>query len=355
MSWLALTLVLAAGLGQAPASAPEPLVVRQSMAQDRMAQFEDQVFRLSERLAASRPAEAERLRDALRRSGELLVRQEMQRAAEFLQQGQPAAAADHQEKAAAGLDTLLALMLEREQVASRPAPTTQVSLEELAELQRLIARMLARQMDLKSRTGQASTRPAEFGKLAEQQRELARQAASRPSDQRQRLKRAAEAMKRAAEQLAASQPAEAQTEQGKAIEALSKEQRALAAQLQQLQQAKQGRPSTQPAQGQAKPQQMQTSAQAKPQSCDRPSAEIRPDHAAGGAAPVAPADESRLGPGAPGGESLHAGSRAMPGEAWGRMPPQQRERVMQSIREGFAPGYQELVEQYYRQLATRPE
>lgn len=58
---------------------------------------------------------------------------------------------------------------------------------------------------------------------------------------------------------------------------------------------------------------------------------------------------------APGGSGqigdLHAAPKADPGEEWGKLPPAERERILQSIRERFPSRYRQLVEQYYRALA----
>jgi hypothetical protein len=64
-----------------------------------------------------------------------------------------------------------------------------------------------------------------------------------------------------------------------------------------------------------------------------------------------PAEDSqeRNGPGRIG--DLHAAPRIEPGEFWGKLPPDERERILQSIRERFPSRYRELVEQYYRSLA----
>lgn len=47
----------------------------------------------------------------------------------------------------------------------------------------------------------------------------------------------------------------------------------------------------------------------------------------------------------------HAAPPADPGEMWGKLPPAERERILQSIRERFPSRYRQLVEQYYRALA----
>jgi hypothetical protein len=68
-------------------------------------------------------------------------------------------------------------------------------------------------------------------------------------------------------------------------------------------------------------------------------------------APRNPKQESN----APGGAGqigdLHAAPRADPGQEWGKLPPAERERILQSIRERFPSRYRQLVEQYYRALA----
>lgn len=62
----------------------------------------------------------------------------------------------------------------------------------------------------------------------------------------------------------------------------------------------------------------------------------------------------------PGGEAekeLHRARAAMPGESWGRMPPKEREQILQALQKQFPSQYRELVEQYYRQIskdAPRP-
>lgn len=58
----------------------------------------------------------------------------------------------------------------------------------------------------------------------------------------------------------------------------------------------------------------------------------------------APAGAGRVG-------DLHAAPQADPGEVWGRLPPAERERILQSIRQRFPSRYRQLVEQYYRALA----
>lgn len=64
------------------------------------------------------------------------------------------------------------------------------------------------------------------------------------------------------------------------------------------------------------------------------------------------AQRSTLPPGEGGdiGE-LREQRRVRPGEAWGKMPPQEREALLQSLQKQFPSQYRDLVEQYYRQLS----
>lgn len=43
--------------------------------------------------------------------------------------------------------------------------------------------------------------------------------------------------------------------------------------------------------------------------------------------------------------------RARPGEAWGKMPPKERERILQDLQKQFPSRYRDLLEQYFEQLA----
>ncbi|MGQ9650134.1 MAG: hypothetical protein ACUVXJ_08485 [Phycisphaerae bacterium] len=67
--------------------------------------------------------------------------------------------------------------------------------------------------------------------------------------------------------------------------------------------------------------------------------------------PNQPARESTASPsqGAPG--EQHSPATARPGETWGNMRPEERERILQSIGKDFPSQYRQLVEQYYKQLA----
>ena len=73
-----------------------------------------------------------------------------------------------------------------------------------------------------------------------------------------------------------------------------------------------------------------------------------------GRMPARPMQESRLPGGNPGEDGSRPGRRANPGDTWGAMPPAERERILQALRESFPARYRRLVEQYYEQLAKQP-
>jgi len=70
--------------------------------------------------------------------------------------------------------------------------------------------------------------------------------------------------------------------------------------------------------------------------------------------PSNPMQQSQLPGGAPEAGQLRAARRASPGEAWGSMPPAERERVLQALRGTFPTRYRQLVEQYYEELSKKP-
>ncbi len=67
--------------------------------------------------------------------------------------------------------------------------------------------------------------------------------------------------------------------------------------------------------------------------------------------PSNPAQQSETRPGAGEIGTLRPAEQAKPGEAWGNLPPAEREKILQSLRDRFPSRYRELVEQYYRSLA----
>lgn len=56
-------------------------------------------------------------------------------------------------------------------------------------------------------------------------------------------------------------------------------------------------------------------------------------------------------PGGPQRDAVLGQAKARPGEAWGKMPPREREEILQSIQKQFPSRYRELLEQYYKELA----
>jgi len=75
--------------------------------------------------------------------------------------------------------------------------------------------------------------------------------------------------------------------------------------------------------------------------------------AAGGSPGGGGAKQSQLYGGAAPETRLRRG-QVKPGDAWGRMPPKEREAILQSLQQQFPGRYRELLEQYYRQLAEEP-
>jgi len=75
----------------------------------------------------------------------------------------------------------------------------------------------------------------------------------------------------------------------------------------------------------------------------------------GGRSPSSPMQDSTL-PGGPGASdmNLRSSRQARPGEVWGSMPPAQRERILQQLRDSFPSRYRQLVEQYYEELGKQP-
>jgi hypothetical protein len=70
-----------------------------------------------------------------------------------------------------------------------------------------------------------------------------------------------------------------------------------------------------------------------------------------GSIPASPAERSEESSGQGRIGELHGAPKARPGEAWGQLPPAEREKILQSLRERFPSRYRQLVEQYYRSLA----
>jgi len=74
----------------------------------------------------------------------------------------------------------------------------------------------------------------------------------------------------------------------------------------------------------------------------------------GAQTPSNPMQQSQLPGGRAGEGALRERRRANPGEMWGAMPPGERERILQALRDNFPSRYRRLVEQYYEELAKKP-
>jgi hypothetical protein len=62
-----------------------------------------------------------------------------------------------------------------------------------------------------------------------------------------------------------------------------------------------------------------------------------------------PMTDSRIGKGPGGMGDLLAARKE--GKDWGELPPHERDRILQSMTEGFPPHYQRILERYYKRLA----
>lgn len=71
-------------------------------------------------------------------------------------------------------------------------------------------------------------------------------------------------------------------------------------------------------------------------------------------APQSPMQDSTLPSGGGPPTSLRSARKIQPGEVWGSMPPAERERILQTLRDSFPSRYRQLVEQYYEELAKQP-
>lgn len=74
----------------------------------------------------------------------------------------------------------------------------------------------------------------------------------------------------------------------------------------------------------------------------------------GSRAPSNPMGRSQLPGGWTGKTQLGDLPQANPGDAWGAMPPAEREEILQSLQQRFPSRYRQLVEQYFEELATQP-
>ena len=95
--------------------------------------------------------------------------------------------------------------------------------------------------------------------------------------------------------------------------------------------------------------------QGKGQSQGQGQGQVRkPGPAAGIGVPSAPATVSRLvGGSSPRPANLSEIRPSEPGEDWGRLPRRQREKLLETFKEGMPERYREMLRDYYRRLAER--
>lgn len=74
---------------------------------------------------------------------------------------------------------------------------------------------------------------------------------------------------------------------------------------------------------------------------------------AAGANPTRPANSSTLGKGPGGQGDLRAPDKK--GRNWADLTPKQREKILQSRTEGFPPGYEDILADYFRRLARNQD
>ncbi len=164
--FIAALLLCATNISLLPA-AQDPLAAKQQIVQDRMAQLEDRMFRLAEKLAETDPHQAQRLTDALRKAREALLRRNMAETITLLEQARLAEAADHMQEIGDGLEQLLKILLDDPDQQKR----LQEELERLAEIRKQLDGLIDRQQQLKDRIEQVQ---APAGELAEIQAAIAR-------------------------------------------------------------------------------------------------------------------------------------------------------------------------------------
>lgn len=146
----------------------EPLAARQQIVRDRLVQLEDRMFRLSEKLRETEPEQARRLEQALRQTGELLIRHRMEQAIQALERSELAEAAEHQAAAEQALQNILTLLTE----SGSDELDRQRELDRMRDLREQVDRMLDRQFQLRARTNPGEQLPERLAAAAAQVRKL---------------------------------------------------------------------------------------------------------------------------------------------------------------------------------------
>jgi len=142
---------------QQSATGKDPLASKEEIVRDRMTQLEDRMFRLIEKLGQTEPDQAERLRVALHKSRELLIRQHIDELVKLLDNGNLAEATDRQKSLVRDLNAVLQTLLEN----STDPQARQKELDLLKTLRGRIANLLAEEQEHR-RASDLAARSAEM-------------------------------------------------------------------------------------------------------------------------------------------------------------------------------------------------
>lgn len=158
-------------------AARSPLAAKQEIVRDRMSQLEDRLFRLAGSLAETDPDQAGRLRAALARSRERLVRRTMDDIVDLLGRGEATEASDRQRVLIEHLNEILSQLL----ADAEKGEDAKNRLRALTEMRDRVASLLAEQRrqreaaDALAASG-GDARPDDVAALARRQREASDEA-----------------------------------------------------------------------------------------------------------------------------------------------------------------------------------
>lgn len=143
--------------------ARDPLAAKEEIVRDRMAQLEDRMFRLLEKIAGSEPDQAERLRAALRRSRETLIRPRMEELVRLLDAGDFDEASERQKAVLRDLQAVLKLLTED----TGDDEQRRREIETLRAFRERIARLTAEEQEHRSRSEQAARQAGALRRIEE--------------------------------------------------------------------------------------------------------------------------------------------------------------------------------------------
>lgn len=153
---------------QQSAPGKDPLASKEEIVRDRMVQLEDRMFRLIDKLAESEPDQADRLRAALRRSRELLIRQNIDDVVKLLDEKNLAEASDRQKALVHDLNAVLKLLMEN----SVDPEQKQKEAEAMKALRDRVAKLIAEEMQHRQASQQAGQQADLLRKLEEAARQV---------------------------------------------------------------------------------------------------------------------------------------------------------------------------------------